>query len=139
MSEKKLRLIQVAKEFKVGMNTITDFLQKKGIKSDGSPNSLVDSDVYAVLEKEYGANRSKHNERDTIRERISHKQVSVSIEPEVSEPAPKSKEFIDDKPSLEGPKILGKIDINKPAAKKSEPAPQPAKASVPPTPPVEAA
>ena len=50
-NERKLRLIQVAKEFKVGLNTITDFLQKKGIKSDGSPNTLVDSETYAVLEK----------------------------------------------------------------------------------------
>ena len=33
-NERKLRLIQVAKEFKVGLNTVTDFLQKKGIKSD---------------------------------------------------------------------------------------------------------
>ena len=36
-NERKLRLIQVAKEFKVGLNTITDFLQKKGIKIDLSP------------------------------------------------------------------------------------------------------
>ena len=57
-NERKLRLIQVAKEFKVGLNTITDFLQKKGIKSDGSPNTLVDAETYAVLEKEFGANRS---------------------------------------------------------------------------------
>ena len=41
-NERKLRLIQVAKEFNVGLNTVTDFLQKKGIKSDGSPNTLVD-------------------------------------------------------------------------------------------------
>ena len=41
-NERKLRLIQVAKEFKVGLNTITDFLQKKGIKTDGSPNTLVE-------------------------------------------------------------------------------------------------
>ena len=40
-NERKLRLIQVAKEFKVGLNTVTDFLQKKGIKSDGSPNTPV--------------------------------------------------------------------------------------------------
>ena len=32
-NERKLRLIQVAKEFKVGLNTITDFLQKKDRKS----------------------------------------------------------------------------------------------------------
>ena len=44
-NERKLRLIQVAKEFKVGLNTITDFLQKKGIKSDGSPNTLVHAET----------------------------------------------------------------------------------------------
>ncbi len=53
-NERKLRLIQVAKEFKVGLNTVTDFLHKKGIKSDGSPNTLVDADTYAILEKEFG-------------------------------------------------------------------------------------
>ena len=30
-NERKLRLIQVAKEFKVGLNTITDFLQKRRV------------------------------------------------------------------------------------------------------------
>ena len=39
-NERRIRLIQVAKEFNVGINTITDFLQKKGVKSDGSPNAL---------------------------------------------------------------------------------------------------
>ena len=62
-NERKLRLIQVAKEFKVGLNTITDFLQKKGIKSDGSPNTLVDAETYAVLEKEFGANRAAGGKR----------------------------------------------------------------------------
>ncbi len=121
-----MRLIQVAKEFNVGMNTITDFLQKKGIKSDGSPNSLVDGAVYEVLEKEFGTNRNKHSERDTIRERISHKQVSVSIEPEVSEPAPKAKEKVIETPVLAGPKILGKIDVEKkrPKAPATPPAPE---------------
>ena len=50
INNRKVRLIQVAKEFKVGLNTITDFLQKKGIKNDGSPNTLVDAETYAVLE-----------------------------------------------------------------------------------------
>ena len=40
-NERRIRLIQVAKEFNVGINTITDFLQKKGVKSDGSPNAPV--------------------------------------------------------------------------------------------------
>lgn len=79
-NERKLRLIQVAKEFKVGLNTITDFLQKKGIKSDGSPNTLVDAETYAVLEKEFGANRAAGNARESIRERISLKQTTITLE-----------------------------------------------------------
>ena len=69
-NERRIRLIQVAKEFNVGINTITDFLQKKGVKSDGSPNALVDAETYALLEKEFGAGRAVNSERVNIRERI---------------------------------------------------------------------
>ena len=55
MSNRKVRLIQVAKEFKVGLSSITDFLLKKGV-SDVSPNSQVNDEVYAMLEKEFGGN-----------------------------------------------------------------------------------
>ena len=82
-NERKLRLIQVAKEFKVGLNTITDFLQKKGIKSDGSPNTLVDAETYAVLEKEFGANRSAASKmppssRNSVRGSPTSKPIFVS-------------------------------------------------------------
>ena len=65
-NERRIRLIQVAKEFNVGINTITDFLQKKGVKSDGSPNALVDAETYALLEKEFGAGRAVNSERVNI-------------------------------------------------------------------------
>lgn len=64
----------------MGLNTITDFLQKKGIKTDGSPNTLVEPDVYAVLEKEFGGSRITGNERESIRERISQKQATITLE-----------------------------------------------------------
>ncbi|MFI3317614.1 MAG: translation initiation factor IF-2 [Rikenellaceae bacterium] len=115
-NERKLRLIQVAKEFKVGINTITDFLQKRGIKSDGSPNSIVETEVYSVLEKEFGANRSNRNERASVRERISQKQASVSIESEKAEAEPEElvikSNVIDGRANLQQPKILGKIDLS---------------------------
>jgi len=137
-NERKLRLIQVAKEFKVGLNTLTDFLQKKGIKSDGSPNALVDPSVYAVLEKEFGANRSAGNARDSIRERISQKQTSVTIE-EARKRADAEKEVviksnvISVKDEIPQPKFLGKIDLSpKPRSIPSvKPAPKPAPAPVP--------
>ena len=132
-NERKLRLIQVAKEFKVGINTITDFLQKKGIKSDGSPNSLVEADVYAVLEKEFGANRTGGRERDAVREKIAHKQGSVSID-EVRPAVQKEEKevivksnVISVKDEVQQVTVLGKIDLDakKPAAPKPAPAPAP--------------
>ncbi|MFI3259951.1 MAG: translation initiation factor IF-2 [Rikenellaceae bacterium] len=121
-NERKLRLIQVAKEFKVGINTITDFLQKKGVKSDGSPNSVVESGVYAMLEKEFGANRGNHNERASVRERIANKPASVSIDSESmkSSTAQESdgvdevviKSNVIEAPSNNGGlKILGRIEL----------------------------
>lgn len=93
-NERKLRLIQVAKEFKVGLNTITDFLQKKGIKTDGSPNTLVEPDVYAVLEKEFGGSRITGNERDSIRERIAQKQATITLEETQKQPREEAQEVI---------------------------------------------
>ena len=115
-NEKKLRLIQVAKEFKVGLNTITDFLHKKGVTIDGSPNTQISADVYAIVEKEFGANRPSGNERESVREKISLKQTTVSIDKdakeEKKESAPKSG-VIDVKSEISQPKILGKIDLDK--------------------------
>ena len=128
-NERKLRLIQVAKEFKVGLNTITDFLQKKGIKSDGSPNTLVDAETYAVLEKEFGANRAAGNARESIRERISLKQTTITLEEAKKQEREEEKEVviksnvISVKDEIQQPKILGKIDLSpKP---KAAPAPAP--------------
>ena len=126
-NERRLRLIQVAKEFNVGLNTITDFLQKKGIKSDGSPNTLVDADTYAVLEKEFGAHRSTSGARDSVRERIAQKQTTVSLDAPTKEEKPNKAREIHIKDEIQQPKILGKIDLE---PKKPEPKPAPVKEEV---------
>ena len=127
-NEKKLRLIQVAKEFKVGLNTITDYLHKKGVTIDGSPNTQIAPDVYALIEKEFGANRSTASARDSVREKISARQSTVSIE-EQKPAAPAPKKTIDVKDEITQPKILGKIDLsggkgNRPAENAPKPQPQ---------------
>ena len=134
-NERRLRLIQVAKEFNVGINTITDFLHKKGIKNDGSPNALVDADTYAVLEKEFGSNRSAAGARNSIRERISQKQATITLEQTRKQELEEEKEVviksnvISVKDEIQQPKFLGKIDLSpKP---KAAPAPQPAPAPAP--------
>ena len=123
-NNRKLRLIQVAKEFKVGFNTLADFLQRKGLQSDCSPSSPVSDEVYAALEKEFGRNRQSGNERNAVRERIQQKgSVTISNTKEEQEKTVVVKSnVINVKDEVRGPKILGKIDLNpKP---KSEPKPE---------------
>ena len=134
INNRKVRLIQVAKEFKVGLNTIMDFLLKKGINVEGSPNSPVSPEVYAVLEKEFGSNRTiTGNERDNIRERIALKQTTVTLDEEKKSDKEDKEVIIKSnvisvKDEIPQPKILGKIDLE--PKKKSAPAPQPAPSAV---------
>ena len=138
-NERRLRLIQAAKEFNVGISTIMDFLQKKGIKCDG-PSSLLTPDTYAVLEKEFGANRSATGARDSVRERIAQKQGTVSIDGE----KPKEEReliikssVISVKEEVQQVRVLGKIDLTtgKPIEEKpevkEEPTPAPVEESKP--------
>ena len=127
MSNRKVRLIQVAKEFKVGLNSITDFLLKKGV-SDVSPNSQVNDEVYAMLEKEFGGNKGiTGNERENVRERISlNKQATVTLDKNKSNQTQKEEEeeviiksnVINVMDEIQKPKFLGKIDLE---PKKAEP------------------
>ena len=122
---KKIRLIRVAKEFNVGINTLTDHLLKKGINIDPSPNSQVSPEVYAILEKDFGSNRSAASERDSIRERIQQNKQSITIGEEKAETPKEEKEVIiksnviSVKDEINQPKILGKIDLE--PKKKVEP------------------
>ncbi len=133
-NERRLRLIQAAKEFNVGISTIMDFLQKKGIKCDG-PSSLLTPDTYAVLEKEFGANRSATGARDSVRERIAQKQGTVSIDGE----KPKEEReliikssVISVKEEVQQVRVLGKIDLTtgKPIEEKPEVKEEPTPAPV---------
>lgn len=136
-NEKRLRLLQVAKEFKVGLSTITEYLEKKGVQIENSPNSVISQEVYEILEKEFGAGRGSAKPTN-IRERISsaQKQESVSLEKkkEAAQQPAKTAQSIGT--TIQKPKILGKIDLSKPRTepkvekaevRKPEPAPvQPA-------------
>ena len=132
-NERKLRLIQVAKEFKVGLNTLTDFLHKKGVAIDGSPNTQINSDIYSLVEREFGSNRTNSSARDSVREKISTKQATVSIEEPKPAPAPQQKRNIEVRDQIpQQPRILGRVELDKngnvvkPQAPKAEtPAPAP--------------
>lgn len=127
-NERRLRLHQVAREFKVGINTITDFLEKKGVSIESSPSTLIEPDVYAILDKEFGANRGT-DPRSDVRERISQKQTSVSLDRKKGDDGFKDEVVIKskgvfsikDEVRTSGPKIIGKIDLSDNRGKGSKP------------------
>ncbi len=137
-NERRLRLNQVARELNVGQTTIIEFLEKKGVKLDHSPSSIIEPQVYAILEKEFGSHRA---ESVNIRERIGQKHETVSLgsrkEEASGEEDPDFKKevivksgviSVKDEVASRGPKILGKIDLSGATSKtaaKSEAAPKP--------------
>ena len=137
-NNRKLRLIQVAKEFKVGLNTLADFLRKKGVATDGSPNSQINGEAYALVEKEFGANRTTAP-RDSIRDKMSAKKQTISIEESQPQPQPQQpKRNIEVREQIpQQPRILGRVELDKngnvvkPQPKAETPAPQPKPAPAP--------
>jgi len=46
---KPVRLSKAAREFNLGIGTIVDFLETKGISVDAKPNTKLTPDVYAIV------------------------------------------------------------------------------------------
>ena len=76
---KTIRLSVAAREFNVGVTTILEYLNKKGVKIDSNPNSKLPSDVYALLVKEYQRDKAVKQESEKKSLDISHRQ-SISID-----------------------------------------------------------
>ena len=137
-NEKKLRLQQVAREFNVGVGTITDFLSKKGVDVGSSPNTLIEPDVYALLDKEFGGTRSG-GRRESIRERINLKPGVVSLDDKKNEARREEDEVIiksgvisvKDEVAARGPKVLGHIDLSAASRRGGKPEPKPAEKPAP--------
>jgi translation initiation factor IF-2 len=48
-----IRLNKVTRDLNVGINTVVEFLQKKGYEIEASPNAKITEEQYAVLTKEF--------------------------------------------------------------------------------------
>ncbi|MCK4464799.1 MAG: translation initiation factor IF-2, partial [Bacteroidales bacterium] len=91
---KATRLSKAAREFNVGISTIVEFLHKKGIDIDPSPNTKVPPDVYSLLEGEFSSDISLKKESEKlslrnlreVKETISITDIEEHKSQEVSEP-----------------------------------------------------
>jgi len=122
----KKRLGKVAQEFNVSTEKIVDLLNKKNYNVENNPNAKLDENMYEILVKEYAGERivkenaqKKHIETPKKAEPVS-KHIEYEDEVVEREVFIKDNTILKSETKLEGPKILGKIDLNKP---KSTPKP----------------
>lgn len=80
---KTVRLAKAAREFNVGVNTIKDFLKKKGYDENFTPNSKLDADMMALLMKEYQSEKEVKEKADE--RKLSTERTPLGLE-ETPEP-----------------------------------------------------
>lgn len=121
------RLSQVARKLNVGKNTILDFLKEKGHEVDSNPNSKIPQDQYDMLAREFAD--SAHDKEEASELTIGGKTDNMVINAEKVSAEEKKEderilikdnvgaeaepEKISAKTKLDGPKVVGKIDLDK--------------------------
>ena len=113
-----IRLSKVTKECNVGLQTAVEFLNKKGFGDiDMNPNTKISDEQYELLLKEFKSDKGLRSEAtQLIQKRQEHK------EKKESQRQPRPVEEVETKaPQMEGPKIVGKIDLG---VKKRTPQPE---------------
>ena len=103
-----IRISKVLKEFNIGMGTLMEFLQNKGITVDANPNAKLSAEAYSLTEAEFRKEQIVKEESKIVA--IKVKDITET-EKQVEEEAPREI-FIKTTIEEKRPKIVGKIDLN---------------------------
>ncbi|MBP6453941.1 MAG: hypothetical protein KA268_02240, partial [Bacteroidales bacterium] len=112
-----IRVNIVLKEFNIGLGTLADFLKSKKIDIDLKPITKITPDVYALIQKEFGKEQLIKEQskkvaikvKDITEKAEMNKHDDSDYDPHVREVFIKT--TIVEPPQ---PKIVGKIDLDKP-------------------------
>ena len=131
----KIRLNKVQKELNLGLNTIVEYLQKKGFEIKEDPNTVVPEEGYNMLIEEFSADKKARIQSDNFLKERQNKEKPKSItveEPKKEEPKPAPAVFVEtpkaepevkETPKKEEPliKVTRRIDLDALNKKKVEP------------------
>ncbi|MDN3723359.1 translation initiation factor IF-2 [Aequorivita sp. SDUM287046] len=122
---KTKRLSQVLREFNISLDRAVEFLGSKGFDVDASPNTKITGEEYEVLFEEFETDKSKKVASKEVGEekRKEKEELRLERERELEEKQKKEEasRVIKAEAKLEGPKQVGKIDLDAGKPKK-EPA-----------------
>ena len=104
-----VRLNKALKEFNVGINTVAEFLQKKGMAlQDATPNAKITDEQYNLLVKEFGEDMKKHV--------VVKQQIQSQKEKELQEKKERQQALREEKERLE----KERLEKERQAAKKQQ-------------------
>lgn len=117
---KTMRLNKVLREFNISLDRAVEFLSSKGYEVDARPTTKITGEEYQVLFDEFQTDKSKKIESKEVGEekRKEKEELRLERERELEEKQKKeAPEVIKGEAKLDGPKQVGKIDLD---AKKKE-------------------
>jgi translation initiation factor IF-2 len=120
-----MRLNKVLREFNISLDRAVEFLKEHGHEIDARPTTKISGEVYDVLFDEFQTDKSKKRESKEVGEEKRKEKERLRLEREKEQEEKERKaEVVRGKASLDGPKQVGKIDLNKkPEAKEETPRP----------------
>ena len=123
-----VRLNKVVKELGVGLQTLVDYLEKKGVTVDANPNTKIEDDAYELLVDRFSTDKNLRNtvlQRQTEKEqeKVKRDKEKAAAKEKKAQEVIKTEVPDEIKPQF---KTVGKIDLEakpKPAAKTGKPQP----------------
>lgn len=140
IEQKEMRISLAAKKLNVGITTIVEKLAGKGHRIDNNPNAKLNFEQLNILSKEFNSSslfeessaakpaeapKTSSGDVDILyfRDQPKAEEKKVDKTPEVSPEKPV--EVIRAEQKLQGPTILGKIDLDRKPSQPSTPTPEP--------------
>ena len=117
---KPIRLGKAAGELNVGMSTLVEFLDSKGVSIDASPNTKLAPEQYDMLRTEFAADQSlKEQSKKTT---VTHeKRETISLRDKKEEAAPEPEPVVEPTPE---PVVEAPVVVETPVVE-PEPTPEP--------------
>ncbi len=105
-----IRLNKAIKEFGVGLQTLTDFLSKKGVAVTGDPNQKLNEEEYEMLRQEFGADKDLRNKAEEMMQ--SRQEKKRPAQKNGNKPEPEMVETVVPEEMRPKVKELGRIDLD---------------------------
>ncbi len=116
----KNTLKDIIRELNIGVHTIEDFLKSKGIEIKAKPTTKVSDEVFQMLLEEFDTDRKLRDKIELAAQKHKEELQKAKAESQAKKEEPAQPEKQPEKPEepiLRGPKIVGKVDLDKKESK----------------------